>query len=190
MKFNFLKTLGGFLIGLAIFIAGCGSEQPGQDTPPRATFVPAVRFPDSNTVYLVESPPGQQGNILTLEVQGFDINLGAVKEAQFNIDFSGSVVQFESFLEGGVVGAEDEVAYDIVTKPENPNRVFISISRTVNDPGKSGSGIFIKLRFKMVGIGSSPLSFSESKLIQPNGQEIVGFILKWFGGAIVNTGSR
>lgn len=190
INLNFVKTLPlgfcGFFCLLFISAGGfsCGSKD--SDTPNifSGNFTPTVQLVPglSNTIYL-DSTNLKPNEFLVLDVTAVLIN-GLVEEARFNIDFSGSVIQYESFAPGDFFGTEDEVQYNFTSNQNNPNRISFNISRK-DLSVVTGSGKLISIRFRLVGFGNSGFQFTDNVLLQPSGQAL--FPMNWFGGNISST---
>ena len=93
------------------------------------------------------------------------------------------IFKFEDYSAGDFFGNEDEVNYEIATNPNNPNRVAIAIAR--NDSlGKAGTGVFIKIIFRLVGDKGGFIQFNNQKLLRSSDGQDISLFVSWFGGTI------
>ena len=173
-----------FLFGF--FVSACGSSNiPDAPTIISVEFVPTSPDVPStfNTIRLERSNFKADG-FLVLDVKAVGLNI-TIGKVEFNIDFTGSVIQFENSSAGDFFGPEEEVTYDITTNPNNPNRVSIAIYRE-DLAGRTADGNFVSLRFRLSGMARGQIKFEDQKIFQPNsnGQDIT-FLFFWFGGTIL-----
>jgi len=192
VNLNLVKTvplgLYGFFCVLFLsgfFIISCGSGSENSSSIKSAEFIPAIGDGSPvnfNTIYLNGS--GSKREFEEFMVLDVNANIsGQVVIAKFDIDFSGSVIQYEDYSSGNFFGVEDEVLYVDETSSNNPNRVSITISR--NDlSARTGMGVFISLIFRLVGERAGHIDFNNEELRGSiNGQNIA-FTITWLGGTI------
>ena len=165
------------------FISACGSKnQDGPSTVISGEFIPATPVDPSgfiSIIYLGSLKP-KSDKFLSLDVNALNIN-GLVERVKFNIEFSGSVIQFENRIGGDYFfGTEEDVQYEITI---SPGSIRVSISR-IDLSGRTGSGKLISIRFRLVGFGSSQLEFTGKEVLPPNGPDI-SLSISWVGGTIV-----
>jgi hypothetical protein len=170
---------------VTVLFAGCGSsEERRQEETFTTTFVPDAVVPDRDTMFMIENPELGQDRLLAIDIAASNISRGRVVKASFDIEFFGSVIRYEDFTGGDFLGIGEEATYQVTTYSDTPNRISVLITRQVLDSGVTGNGILITLRFRLVGIGSSPIHFANAKVIQSNGESIS--FIAWFGGTVIN----
>ncbi len=174
-----------FMFLLLLLFLGCGSKENEPGTRFSTTFVPTQQVPNAdNTIFVVESSEPMPENILALDIMVHSLN-GFVGRAKFNMDFFGSVIQYEDFNPGDFLGTEEEVDYQVTIPVNNPNRITVDITRVAGNGGVIGDGKLITIIFRVGGIGSSGIDFTDEQLFQPNGQVLN--IGEWWGGTVVNS---
>jgi len=172
--------------GLLLLTAcGGGGGGGGGGAPPRAeitgSFSTAVANPPSNSISLVQKVV--QGDLITLNVAA--ISLGTSSSgAAFDVGFDPSLVNFIGFAPGAFYESTGTVAYQAALQGGSNNRLVVGITQQAG-PGASGNGTIMELQFKVLGIGSSALTFMNNNLTDPAGNLIPG--MTWSGGTL--TGS-
>ena len=164
------------------FISACGSKQGNSSaTVISGEFIPgSPNTPQISSTIFLDSLEPKSDTFLTIDVNVFNIN-SFIKSVKFNVEFSGSVIAFEDYIEGEFFGSNEDDVETIVTP--SPSNIQVSISREDN-AGRTGSNKLISIRFRLVGFSSSQLIFTGREVLPTNGPDISNSI-NWFGGTVV-----
>lgn len=166
---------------LVLGAAACGGGGGGGGGGGPTTPNPGITFTASNVtapaVRLVRT--AGSGNMIELAVRADQIP--PVYGLAFDLSFPSNVLRFDSFADGGLLGAGG--AQTSLQVAENPaGTLVIGYSRLGAVGMTGGSGDLVILRFTAAGTGSGSFSFSRNRLIDATGSEIRG--PSWGGGSV------
>ena len=157
-------------------------------------FTPANPDPGANSIYLSHNEAQSQGDIMAIDVRVNTLSsstpaMGAV----FDLNFDPAVLAYDGliagdFFEGTNLLGNGRVARLAATQQGMPGKLLVGVSQNTGDPGASGSGTLLTLKFRVASgtqILQSNLSFSNMNLISLQRQLIAG--LNWYGGQAVQS---
>ncbi|MEW6684380.1 MAG: cohesin domain-containing protein [Nitrospirota bacterium] len=161
-------------------LTACGSGGGGgaSQTDITASFAPDAAAPSSNSLSL--TPQLAQGDLIMLNVAATSLATPS-SGAAFDVEFDPSLVNFIGFAPGTFFESSGSVAYQAALQGGSDNRLVVGITQQAGT-GVSGSGNLIELHFKVLGIGSSALTFANNNLTDPSGNLIPA--LTWSGGTL------
>ena len=157
-------------------------------------FTPVNSNPGANSIYLSYDGTQNQADLITINVRVNTLSISTPAiGAAFDLDFNPSVLTYESLLPGdfferGDLAGNGSMVRLSAMQQGMPGKLLIGISQNYGDPGASGSGILLTLKFRVASgsqILQSNLSFSNMNLISLQRQLIAG--LNWYGGQAVQS---
>ena len=155
-------------------------------------FTPENPAPGAGSVYLSYNGAQSQGDILAIDVRVNSLpgSIPAIGAA-FDLDFDPAVLTYVSYMPGNF--------FEMTDLPENgnmlrlvaaplriPGTIIIGISQNNGDPGASGSGVLLTLKFRVASGGQvlqSNISLSLMNMLDLQGQAIEG--LNWYDCQVV-----
>lgn len=155
------------------------------------TFQEQAASPDS--VRLVLNQGKSQGDIIAIDVMAYEVS--GIESAAFDLDFDEAVIEWEGagphdpdgfdrgtfFDDSGWYAIANErylVSGILVT---NESKLVAGVAGDSDSP-RSGSGTIMTVKFRIIGTGTSMISFSNNALIMPDGS-FSG--TSWYGGTLV-----
>ena len=157
-------------------------------------FTPVNSNPGTNSIYLSYDGTQNQADLITINVRVNTLSISTPAiGAAFDLDFNPSVLTYDSLLPGdfferGDLAGNGSMVRLSAMQQGMPGKLLIGISQNYGDPGASGSGILLTLKFRVASgsqILQSNLSFSNMNLISLQRQLIAG--LNWYGGQAVQS---
>ena len=157
-------------------------------------FTPVNSNPGTGSIYLSYNGAQSQGNIMAIDVKVNTLSSSTPAiGAAFDLDFNPSVLTYDSLLPGDFFERADLPGNGSMVRLSAmqqgmPGKLLIGISQNYGDPGASGSGTLLTLKFRVASgtqILQSNLSFSNMNLISLQRQLIAG--LNWYGGQAVQS---
>lgn len=155
-------------------------------------FTPTNSSPGANSIYLIFNGTQSQGDLIAIDVRINSLSGSAPAiGAAFDLDFDPSVLTYHSLLPGdfferGDLSGNGSMARMSAMQQGAPGKLLIGISQNYGDPGGSGSGTLVTLKFTVASGAQtlqSNLTFSNMNLISLQRQLIAG--LNWYGGQII-----
>ncbi|MCC7201677.1 MAG: putative Ig domain-containing protein [Nitrospirae bacterium] len=149
--------------------------------------------PGTGSIYLSYNSTQSQGNILALDVRvnslsGTTPAIGAA----FDVNFDPAVLTYDSYLPGNFFEGSDIPdngnMVKLVASPQAvPGTLIIGLSQNNGDPGASGSGTLLTLKFRVSSTAAqvlqSNVSLSLMNMLDLQGEMIGG--LNWYDGQVV-----
>ena len=175
-------TLAGLaMLALLAACGGGGGGGPTQPPPPASslTFTPGGTA-GGNVVLLARTGP-TGGRELHLAVEAREVN--GLYGAAFDLGFPAAVLDFEGATEGEFL-ARDGFQVSLQVAEESGN-LIVGVTRLGAVPGASGTGTLVTLRFRAIGSGSGPLTFSRTQAVDADGRPVGG--LAFVGGSVQST---
>ncbi|MFH1287385.1 MAG: cohesin domain-containing protein [bacterium] len=153
-----------------------------QDTTATKTisFSPDNSNPGSNSVIMAENKIS--GDTLEIDIKANIISANVFGIA-FHLNFNSSILVYDGYTHGSLFENVGSPGYQISLKSGASNELLIGISQGPGETGVNGSGTFITLRFKVVAIGASTLTYTYQELEDPRTLPILG--ITWDGGTVV-----
>ncbi len=155
-------------------------------------FSPENPAPGAGSIYISYNGPQSQGDILAIDVRVNRLSVTTpAMGAVFDLDFDPSVLTYDSYLPGNFFEQSDipgngNIVRLVALQQGIPGRLLIGVTQNNEDPGASGSGTLLTLKFR-VASGDQPLqskiSFSQMNLIDVHGMMVTG--LNWYNGQVV-----
>jgi len=124
---------------------------------PRVTLLPSSSFVGT----------GQSVQVLVQIDGGQDV--GSVP---FQVQFDGRLLQFERAFLGDYLSRTGASPLLLAAPLQEGNEIAVGISKPGSGAGGSGSGTLLTLEFRAIGPGTSPLKFSQEKLLDSRSREV------------------
>ncbi|OHB71729.1 MAG: hypothetical protein A2W23_06980 [Planctomycetes bacterium RBG_16_43_13] len=155
-------------------------------------FTPENPSPGPDSIYLSYNAGQSMGSTLAV-----DVRINSLSEttpafgAVFDMDFDSTVLTYDGLIPGNFFEGSDEPLNGSVVRlarlqSGTSNKLIVGVSQNAGDPGASGSGVILTLKFT---VNSSPqtqqsdIAFSNMNLIRPLGSLIEN--LNWYKGQLV-----
>jgi len=128
---------------------------------------------NSNLVIVAVEPPENsvlKGSESEAEITISDgVNIGSVP---FYLDYDPNIIDIVSVEEGPFMGSDGATTAFMSSIHKQRGRIIIGLSRVGAVGGISGSGTLIKILFRGIKQGNSPLAFSHEQVLDPSAETI------------------
>lgn len=155
-------------------------------------FSPELPAPGAGSIYMSYNGVQSQGDILAIDVRAGNLSVStpAIGTA-FDLDFDPSVLTYDSYLPGNFFEMSDipgngNTVRLVAIQQGAPGKLVIGVSQNSRDPGASGSGVILTLKFRVASgrqAMQSNISISQMSLIDVQGMIIPG--LNGYNGRVV-----
>ena len=148
--------------------------------------------PGSDSIYLSLNEAQSQGAIVAIDVKVNTLSSSTPAfGAAFDLDYDPAVLTYAGYISGNFFEKDDipengSVVRLVALQYETVDKLIVGVSQNSGDPGTSGSGVLLTLKFNVVSSTQtlqSNITFSNMSLINLTGQIIPG--LNWYKGQIV-----
>ena len=120
--------------------------------------------------FVITTAPYAEGQTVRVSVQidsGLDV--GALP---FHIQFDGRILEFEKAYRGEFLSQDGSSPLVMAAPLQGKDEIAVGVSRPGTGPGVSGSGTLVTLEFRATGAGTTPLQFSQAKLLNSKRRQI------------------
>src|SRR3989337_1437554 len=155
-------------------------------------FTPDNPAPGAGSIYLSYNGAQSQGDILAVDVRVNSLpdSIPAIGAA-FDLVYDPSVLTYDSSLPGNFFESTDipgngSMVRLVALQHGMPGTLVIGVSQNNGDPGASGSGVILTLKFRVASGGQilqSNISLSLMNMLDLQGQAIEG--LNWYDCQVV-----
>jgi hypothetical protein len=173
-RFHFVLLL----LILPLITFGCNSSSTTPSGPRSITFTPLSATPPANSVTLQQA--STTTNTVVIEVRVTEVS--NVFAAAFDLVFTSTVAAYVSASEGTFLNAGGATTQFLVNS-QTPGRVIVGLSRlSASAGGASGSGTLMTITLRSAAVGTTGVSFENSRLGSPSGSQIPG--VTFSGGTV------
>ncbi|HUO86741.1 MAG TPA: cohesin domain-containing protein [Thermoanaerobaculia bacterium] len=176
-------VVAGLSAAVLLALPGCGGggggRGPTQPPPPTTSLTFSAGTAGADSVALARTG-ATGGNILELALEARQVsNLYGVA---FDLGYPASVLAYEGATPGDFLSSDGfQVSLQVA---EESGNLIVGITRLGAVPAASGSGTLAILRFRAIGSGNGPLSFSRTDAVDGQGRKLD---LDFVGGTVQST---
>jgi hypothetical protein len=117
---------------------------------------------------------------LTLELQAQ--NVAGLYGIAFDLTYPANLLRLEETTEGIWLSDSSLVQTSFLDDSSTSGRIVVGLTRLGDEPGKSGSGALLSLRFTAIGSGGGSLNFSRNEAFDADGKLLPS--QSWAGGTV------
>jgi hypothetical protein len=160
---------------------GGGGGGPTEPPPPASSIsFSADASAGANSIYL--SSGGGSGSVFILEVDAQSVT--DLYGASFVVSYPDDLLDFtrNSEEEGSFLSESGSVDTDLQVSERTSGEIVVGVTRLGEEPGASGSGNLVSLRFTRRAAGSGPIEMVDQAAVDSFGD--VQEDVTWIGGSV------